>query len=165
MKKIFLLLSMITMFFATMAKETPYVIVHKSNGGFWAWLNLYNDILYTPSADETQPATLECTGAGFSFCRVPRADVFATNSLNQMLSYAEQNAIADAINNLIEESENMGSRGIMSGQKSRTVAITNSSNAKGCQTYFVKGVWEYSNSGEGTMRIYVNKSNLLSGRN
>lgn len=163
MKKIFLLLSMITMIFATMARDTPYVVVHKSNGGHWAWLNLYNDILYTPSNGEGQPATLDCTGAGYSSCRVPRFNAYACTSIPEVLSAQAQNAIADAINMLIKESEELGARGTYSGQKSKTIAVSNTA-SRGYDTYFVKAVWNYGSDGEGTMYIYVNQSDLLNAR-
>ena len=59
MKKLLFLLSACLIGFSVYAEgDKPIVIIHKTNGGYWAWLNLYNDILYTPSLDENTPATL-----------------------------------------------------------------------------------------------------------
>lgn len=161
MKKLFLLFSICLLGSTIFAKEQPAVIVHKSNGGFWAWLNLYNDILYTPSSDELTPATLDCTGAGFSACRVPHT--FNTIGANSTITYRNDivdGVLANAINELIERSEVEGAKGNLSGNASKTIAIPNGSKGS-YDTYMVKGNWQYSKSGEATMYIYINENDLL----
>lgn len=163
MKKFFFLLSIIIFTLSTMAEGTPNVIVHKSNGGHWAWLNLYNDILYTPAEDESHPATLECTGSGFSSCRVPRFNAFASASLPEAISAQAENAIRDAINDLILQSEKFGAKGTMKGQTSKTIAVANPG-TRGYKTYFIKAQWDYAPNGEGVMYIYVTQSDLLNNK-
>lgn len=163
MKKLILLLSLTGILFGAMAKEQPNVIVHKTNGGHWAWLNLYNDINYTPSS-ENEPAHLDCFGDGWSLCRIPHLSTNNTCSLGEHLSVIAQNAVSNAINELISESEEMGSRGIYMGQSSRTIAAPCSGNTKSMDTYFVRATWEYSTSGESTMYVYISKSDILNHR-
>ncbi|MBQ6070409.1 MAG: hypothetical protein IKQ75_00530 [Bacteroidales bacterium] len=137
--------------------ELPTIIIHKSNGGPWAFLNLYNDILYTPAQDEEHPATLDCTGSGYSSCRVPR---------NNALSLCSQGAIgnpnlspmfADVINQIIEISEREASNGCTRGSQSKKIAIQA---GRGTETYAVKGSWQYDSRGGCTMYIYVTPLSL-----
>lgn len=151
MKKLLLLLGLCTITFGLWAKDKPYVVVHKSNGGYWAWLNLYNDITYTPSTDENVPATLECIGSGWSFCRVPRVSMndFTAISGGGGRTDGNQTAIIDAINKIIEESEALGKKGNLKGTTSKTIATSNG------RVYFVKGTWSYNSYGEGDITFYV----------
>ncbi|MCQ2283626.1 MAG: hypothetical protein MJZ57_01850 [Bacteroidales bacterium] len=160
MKKLFLLLSMISIVLGTMAEGQPNVIVHKSNGGFWAWLNLYNEITYTTSDVEGVPAQLNCFGSGFSACRLPRFSTYPSTAIPEVLSENAEIAITNAINELIAESELDGSKGVYSGRRSKTVAVARTSR-KGFDTYFVNATWNYTKDGEGTMNIYVSQSNIL----
>lgn len=161
MKKLFLLLSICTTAFGLMAKEVPYVIIHKSNGGYQAFLNLYNEIIYTPSAEENVPANLECFGKGWSFCRVPRNSFgtsAAISSIPNANDPAVQSGIISAVNQIIEYSENVAQKGTISGSKSVTFSPITS--CKATAAYFVKGVWSYNKFGEGTLSVYVNYGNI-----
>lgn len=157
MKKLLLLLGLCTLTLGLWAKDKPFVIVHKSNGGYLAWLNLYNDITYTPSSDPNVPATLDCYGSGWSFCRVPRISMndFSVISGGTNNNIANQTAVLNAINKLIEDSESQGQKGALSGTKSKTIAAANGT------TYFVKSTWAYNSYGEGDIYIYVNTDNNL----
>lgn len=152
MKRIFLLFG--TLFLACSVWATgdlPSIIIHKSNGGPWAFLNLYNDILYTPAQDDTHPATLDCTGSGYSSCRVPRNNALSFTSSpigNPTLSPM----FADAINQIIEASEQHINNGVMRGTQSKKIAVNGT---RGMETYVVKGNWEYNSRGGCTMYIYV----------
>ncbi len=161
MKKLFLLLGLVVISASVWARDLPNVIVNKSNGGHWAWLNLYNDIQYTPSEDGVTPATLNCFGAGWSFCRVPRAATgsLISSSLASANNTAVTEAFVNAINAIIEFSENNGEKGSLSGSKSITLSIPNGT--RGYDTYAVKGEWRYNASGEGTIYIYINSLNNL----
>ena len=145
------------------ARERPYVIIHKSNGGYLAWLNLYNDIQYTPSADASQPALLNCEGAGWSFCRVPRLSMgeIGTSSLPDQNWLAVNKACCNAINQIIEFSETHNRAGNNSGSKSVTVSVPNGSRSSNT-TYYVKGEWQYNSYGEGDLYIYINVGNVTS---
>lgn len=161
MKKLFLFISIITMAFGLMAKEVPNVIVHKHNGGLQAIINCYNDVTYTPSTDENQPATLDCGGTGWTFCRVPSLSFTFINPSNHSSNLTADKGIANAINQIIEFSENSITRGANSGSKSVTVATPSSTRGGSTDSYFVKGTWNYNQYGEGDLYIYINPANNL----
>lgn len=157
MKKLFLLISIITMAFGLMAKEVPNVIVHKSNGGLQALINCYYEVTYTPGTEPGNPANLECHGTGWTFCRVPSLSFTYYEPTNQTFNPAVGKGISAAINQIIEHSEKTMSKGASSGTKSVTVAIPTS--ARGSDSYFVKGSWQYNQYGEGDLEIYINPAN------
>lgn len=160
MKKLLFILSVCSIGFGAYAEgDKPIVIIHKTNGGYWAWLNLYNDILYTPSLDELTPATLDCSGAGWSACRVPRQSTYTMNCAGLQGSSISP-MIADAINEIIAKSEERGSRGTLHGSASKTIA-TRGSSGNGYDTYVVQGEWKYNTYGEGEIKIYLTQSDLL----
>lgn len=166
MKKIFLLLGMVSLVFGLMAKEVPNVIVHKSDGGHQAVLNLYNDIKYTPSTTEGVPATLDCSGKGWSYCRVPvnALGITANTSINTSArregTTAETKAFVDAINSIIENSEKLLESGTLSGSQSITVAIPSNSRTSKYTTYYVKGQWSYNKEGNGVLKFFITQSPL-----
>lgn len=154
MKRFFLFIAAFAMAFSLSAKKQPFVIVHKSNGGYLAWLNLYDDINYTPSNDETVPATLDCSGAGWSFCRVPHVSMGEFRSINTTNASATNTAFTNAINEIIEYSETHSRGGVTQGSKSITVSIP-SNNRSGNSFFAVKGEWQYNSYGEGDLYIYI----------
>ena len=68
--------------------------------------------------------------------------------------------ISDAINEILATSEERGSRGSFRGSASKTIAIRGNSN-NGYDTYVVQGEWKYNVYGEGTMMIYLTRSDIL----
>ena len=165
MKKLLLIASVCLMGLSLYAEnDKPLVIIHKSNGGYWAWLNLYNDILYTPALDEETPATLDCTGAGWSACRVPRQNTYTMNSLNRVPNGLDISPLVnDAINEIIEISEDH-TRGTQRGSISKKIAVQDNTRGGGMVTYIVQGVWSYNAYGEGTLKIYLHNSDILNHR-
>lgn len=159
MKKLFLFVSIITMAFGLMARDIPNVIVHKSNGGLQALFNCYREVTYTPGANINDPANLDCSGTGWTFCRIPSMSFALYNPTgNGVSNPAANKAIECAINQIIEYSENTITRGTTSGSKSVTVAVPTSSRS-GSESYFVKGTWKYNQYGEGDLFIYVSPVN------
>ena len=156
MKRFFLFLATFAMVFSLSAKQQPFVIVHKSNGGYLAWLNLYNDITYTPSSDETVPATLDCSGAGWSFCRVPHVSMGEFRSISSTTAnvVAANDAFANTINEIIAFSETQSRGGSTQGSKSITVAVP-SNDRSGNAVFSVMGKWQYNSYGEGDLYIYI----------
>ena len=152
MKRLFLLFGALFIACSVWAVgELPTIIIHKSDGGPWAFLNLYNDILYTPSADQSQPARLDCMGPGYSSCRVPRGNAFAISP--STLNNPTLNPVfVDAINQIIEVSERESSNGCMRGSQSKKIAVNGN---RGMETYAVKGTWQCDSRGGCTMYIYV----------
>ena len=169
MKKFIFLLCMGLLVVGFNAKAAkPDIIVHKSNGGYWAWLNLYNDIKYTPS-DENSPAMLECMGAGYSRCRVPNVGAYMDNTgvhfggAGSNVNYGVSSKFAEAVNEIIQYSEEQGAKGYYSGSKSHIIAVVNTKTRSlgSTNTYFVKGSWQYNKYGEGYLYIYITKSDIL----
>lgn len=165
MKKIFLLLGLSMLTICTWAKEVPSVIVHKANGAYWAWLNLYNEILYTPAGEDGTPARLDCTGSGFSACRVPNVNnlnysTTQADNRRKTPTTAEQQAFANAINEILAYSEQMGEQGHRAGSTSKTVAIP--SGTRGLNKVFhIKATWNYNQRGEGDISIYITENNTI----
>lgn len=163
MKKLLLLASICLIgISASFAEGDPAIIVRKYNGGWWAWLNLYNRVEFTPSQNGA-PAILDCSGKGFTFCRVPSAAfsfvLGSTNNGTVNMTPQVNSRFADAVNELIEQSENSSSKGVNSGMATKKIAVQSSS--KKVDTYVVKGQWSYNQYGEGTIMIYIDKLNLL----
>lgn len=153
MKRVLLLFGALFLACSVWAKgDLPTIIIHKSDGGPWAFLNLYNDILYTPAQDETHPATLDCTGSGYSACRVPRNNALSMYTSNIIGNPTVSPVFADAINQIIEISEREASNGCTRGSQSKKIAIQA---GRGTETYAVKGSWQYDSRGGCTMYIYV----------
>ena len=164
MKKLLLILSVCLMGVSLYAEgDQPLVIVHKSNGGYWAWLNLYNDIMYVPSEDGIQPAMLECSGAGFSSCRVPRQTILHANYPTHPNNVDLNGMITDAINEIIAKSEENGQRGVLQGSNCKKIAVRNCTRG-GMDTYFIQGAWKYNSRGEGYIKIYISQSDILNHR-
>ncbi len=166
MKKLLLLATVCLMGFGLYAEsEQPIVIIHKSNGGWWAWLNLYNEIVYTPQLDELTPATLDCMGAGFSSCRVPRQNTYMLSDLGgSSCNINISPLINDAINEIIAKSEDYGTRGTLRGTASKKIAVRSNNRDGGMETFVVKGSWSYNAYGEGTMKISILKLDVLDHR-
>lgn len=126
-------------------------------------MNLYNDIMYVPSEDGIQPAMLECSGAGFSSCRVPRLTILHTNYPVNPNNVDLNGMFADAINEIIAKSEENGQRGALQGSTSKKIAVRSSTRG-GMDTYFIQGAWKYNARGEGYLKIYISQSDILNHR-
>jgi len=159
MKKLFLLFSICAISLTMMAGSVPSVIVTKSHGGLTAIINLYNDVTYTPATNNSL-ATLNCYGTGFSFCRIP-STALAPTSNGVVLDANTNTQIVNAMNELIEMSETQFSQGINTGISSKTIAVASTTCRGGFDTYSVKGNWNYRSTGDGTMKLTVNKINIF----
>ena len=126
-------------------------------------MNLYNDVTYTPSMNEGEPAMLDCSGAGFSGCRVPRQNVYlnAPNNISQNINFST--LLSDAINSIIEKSEASGQQGSLRGTECKKIAVRNATRG-GFDTYLIQGTWNYNAYGEGYLKIYLNSSDMLNCR-
>ena len=135
------------------ARQYPDVIVRKHNGGFWAIFNLYNDVVYTPADGEGGLAELDCSGNGFSFCRVP---MLATGGNSGREDVAEQRALTNAVNQILEFSENMTPEQTRLANNSYVVTVSlPATTNRGQLFYQVKGVWSYESNGDCVMRITI----------
>lgn len=165
MKKIFLSICLCMATFALIA-DVPKIIVNKANGGPSAIFNRYNYVTYTPSDGSTYiMGTLDCTGNGYTKCRVPRgSDLMLTNPNYGRISNVNINGtLVNAINDLIEFSETQSGNGIYQGQKSQTIAVRNP-NTRGFDTYMVNAKWRYNRNGDGQMIITIYQGALGSQR-
>lgn len=159
MKKLFLLISICAFSLTMMAGSVPSVIVTKSHGGLTAIINLYNDVTYTPAINNNL-ATLNCYGAGFSYCRVP-SNALAPTSNGTAIDATTNTQIIHAMNELIEMSETQVSQGVNTGVDSRTIAVASSTCRGSYDTYSIKCNWTYRNSSDGTIVLTINKINIF----
>ena len=153
MKRFLIFVSLISLVMGMTAREYPNVIVRKHNGGFWAIFNLYNDIVYTPADGEGGFAELDCSGNGFSFCRVP---MLATGGGSGREDIAEQRAITNAVNEILEYSENLSPSQTLLANNSHVVTVSLPATTNRGPLYLqVKGVWSYETNGDCMMKISI----------
>ena len=181
MKKILFLIGLSILTFGAFAEKVPSVIVNKSQGGFTAIFNLYNYVSYTPAeASANGIGHLDCSGTGFTACRVPNCsslNVINGNSVSVETESSKLNAFKLAINDVIQQYETAlenNAAAISSGNATKAVpttytkTITFATKGSGklgkklTETYVVKGVVTSSTTTSSTMKIYIEKTNLLS---
>ena len=181
MKKILFLIGLSILTFGAFAEKVPSVIVNKSQGGFTAIFNLYNYVSYTPAAASANGVGhLDCSGSGFSACRVPNCsalNVINGNTVSVETESGKLNSFKLAINDVIQQYETAlenNAAAVAAGKpakavpKTYTKTIAFSSKAsskqekKKMETYVVRGVVTTSTSTSSTMKIYIEKTNLLS---
>lgn len=181
MKKILFLIGLSILTFGAFAEKVPSVIVNKSQGGFTAIFNLYNYVSYTPAeASANGIGHLDCSGTGFSACRIPNCSALNVNNGNIVTVETESsklNAFAMAINDVIQQYETAlenNAAAIASGNSpkavpttyTKTVAFTSKGSGKlgktKTESYVVRGVVKTSANNTSTMTIYIEKVNLLS---
>ncbi len=175
--------------FGAFAEKVPSVIVNKSQGGLTAIVNLYNYVHYTPAeASATGIGQLDCSGSGFTACRVPNCsglNVNVGNSVATVSEYSKTQALKNAINDVIGQYEsaqstanqeaNANNHGIkdttIPSKYSKTISFTNSVNASSgkhkvpTETYVVSGVVTSATANSSTMKIYIDKVNLAAAYN
>ena len=179
MKKLVLFIGLTVLSFGAFAEKVPSVVVNKYNGGWTAILNLYNYVTYTPAElSPTGIGQLDCSGGGFSACRVPNCTHMTVNDGNVVVDVtdaAKLNAFREAVNNVIVQYEtaleqqantadkqNSNSKtAVIPNVYTKTLAMPNSANAKKTDTYVVRGVVTSSGANSSTMKIYIEKANLL----
>lgn len=167
------------MTFGAFAEKVPSVIVNKYNGGWTAILNLYNYVNYTPAQiSPSGVAQLDCTGSGFTACRVPSCTSLNVNDGNTVIPITDAGkltAFQQAINDVIVQYEtaveqsatahaNSSEKGVsVPSSYSKTIAMAanaTTGNAKKQETYVVRGIVTKSNSTSSTLTIYIEKVNL-----
>lgn len=181
MKKILFLIGLSILTFGAFAEKVPTVIVNKSQGGFTAIFNLYNYVSYTPAdVSANGVGHLDCSGSGFSACRIPNCNALNVNDGNSTFIVRESskiNAFVIAMNDVIQQYETAlenNAAAIASGAPvkaipmtyTKTLALTNKGICKHgktkTETYVVRGVVKNPTNNTSTMTIYIEKTNLLS---
>ena len=181
MKKILFLIGLSILSFGAFAEKVPSVIVNKSQGGFSAIFNLYNYVSYTPAeASANGVGHLDCSGTGFSACRVPNCTSLNVNTGNNLSVISESNklnAFVFAINDVIQQYENAQESHAVSvaagktvkdapATYTKTVVFSNKGAGKlgkqKAETYVVRGVVKPITNNTSTMMIYIEQTNLLS---
>lgn len=181
MKKFFLLIGLSVLSFATFAEKVPSVVVNKQQGGFTAIINMYNYVTYTPAElTNSGIAELDCRGSGFTMCRVPNCSSYQVNNgtlVDIVTDPGQLAAFRQAINDVIIQYETAlenNASAIQSGSTpknvptvyTKTIAFNNPSKGAGLkkspETYVVRGVVTSANGDNSTMKIYIEKTNILS---
>lgn len=165
MKKLFVLFTLGLAFFSLTANATPRypdIIVNKHDGGWSALLNLYNDVVYTPSEGGDIAGTLDCSGLGYSACRVPRVNALGPQLLTlQVPNSAIESKLLDAVNDLIVTSEKAVEKGTLNGSSSKTISVTGATR-NDTKTFCVKCEWHYNSNGDAVIYIYLNRTDIYS---
>lgn len=181
MKKLVLFIGLTVLSFGAFAEKVPAIVVNKYNGGWTAILNLYNYVTFTPAElSPTGIGQLDCSGGGFTACRVPNCahlTVNDGNAVGTVTEYGKVNALMAAINNIITQYEEAQEQAMDATSKhssikgasvpnvyTKTIAFPNSPgspNAKKAETYVVRGVVTASDATSSSMKIYIEKANLL----
>jgi hypothetical protein len=181
MKKLVLFIGLTVLSFGAFAEKVPAVVVNKYNGGWTAILNLYNYVTYTPAElSPTGIGQLDCSGGGFTACRVPNCAHLTVNNGNAVTTLSESgkvNALKEAINNVIIQYETAQEQSMDPATKNtankassvpsvytKTIAFPNSAgslNAKKTETYVVRGVVTASDANSSSMKIYIERTSLL----
>lgn len=163
MKKLFVLLTMgLALFTLTTnaAPRYPDIIVNKHDGGWSALLNLYNDVVYTPSEGGDFVGTLDCSGLGYSACRVPRVNALGSHLLTlQVPNTAIESKLMDVVNDLIATSEKAAERGTLQGSASKTISVAGASR-NDTKTFCVKCDWQYNSNGNAVIYIYLSRTDI-----
>lgn len=177
-----LFIGLTVMAFGAFAEKVPSVVVNKYNGGWTAIFNLYNYVCFTPAeSSPTGVGQLDCSGGGFTACRIPNCTSLDVNSGNSVLHITEAGKLASfqqAINDVIVQYEtaveqslsasasNNSSKGLsVPTTYSKTIALStgssSSASGKKKETYVVRGVVTESNATSSTMKIYIEKVDLF----
>ena len=181
MKKTLLLIRLSILTFGAFAEKVPSVIVNKSQGGFTAIFNLYNYVSYTPAeVSANGVGHLDCTGTGFSACRIPNCNALNVNDGNTLSVVTESSKLQSfklAINDVIQQYEtaleNNASAAVSGSSKAvptvytKTLAFPTKGIGKTTgkvnpETYIVRGVVTSSTANSSTMKIYIEKISVFS---
>ena len=162
MKKLFLILGLCLLAFTSFGKKVVVVEVNKIGDGWQNLFNCYNRVTTTFQGCENgvNYVTLDCTGAGYNWCRASR-EIGSTecSSYSHLLN---NQGIIDAINILIDSSEKSSKKGTNRGVSTQKVAVQNQGKT---ELYFVKATWNYNvrdlSKASLTITIEVDDSSLL----
>lgn len=180
MKKLLLFIGLSVMTFGAFAEKVPSVVVNKYNGGWTAILNLYNYVSYTPAElSPTGVGQLDCSGGGFTPCRVPNCTSLDVNDGNTVIHVTEASkltAFQQAINDVIVQHEiaveqhiaaqaHGDAKGVsVPSTYTKTIAMATgpgAGNGKKKETYVVRGVVKSSTANTSTLEIYIEKVDLF----
>ncbi len=145
MKRFLLILAMGLMLFPSFGRKVIVLEVTKEGDGWQNLFNCYREVTttYVGNQNGVPCVNLTCTGAGFSWCRASRQigemDFGIVREDPSVILNNEQ--IINAINELIEASENAFARNTRATTASKKVAIRGTDKTK---LYFVKATWNYN---------------------
>ena len=181
MKKLVLFIGLTVLAFGAFAEKVPSITVHKQQGGLSGFFNLYNYVHFTPG--ELTPSgvgRLDCSGPGLTACRVPTCTsltVIDGSTTTTITEAGKVNALMSAVNNVISQYEaaqaqSMGpatkddsSKGVsIPSVYTKTIALAGNGGGLNTQktvTYVVRGEVTASGPNSSTMKIYIEKVNLL----
>lgn len=156
MKKTLLIIGLCLFALTSFGKKVVVLEVTKQGDGWQNIFNCYNRVttVFQGCEDGITYATLECLGAGYTWCRASR-DIGGhdcASSANNGMGILGNSAILDAVNSLIESSEKMAKRGTQRGASSKKVAVVNNGKS---QLYFVKAAWEYKQRDLSSARLII----------
>lgn len=173
MKKLFFILGL-SLFLLPIcqAKKVVVLEVSREGKGWQNFFNCYERVVteFVAMEDNVTYANLRCEGAGYNYCRVSREiGELSSSAPNEAQTVLGNSQIIEAINNLIEQSEQAFSSGKLKGSSSKKIGIVK--NAK-TDLYFVNASWQYNNTkssnpsnGKLVITIQTDEQSLLNRRN
>lgn len=140
--------------------------VSKSNGGILSLINLYGSVNYSETYDDLCDvinAELRCFGQGYTRCRVPSD---AGNYIPPTQARQLPAGFANAVNNLLEQSDRRIEQGFLQGADSKKVIPNqNVRFSSDCRKmmYIYSSRWNCDNDGNGnvTISLYKTDASLL----
>lgn len=157
MKRFLLILALGLMLFPSFGKKVIVIEVTKEGDGWQNLFNCYREVTttYVGEQNGVPCATLNCLGAGYTWCRASRqiGEMSFGHSTNDVHNVLGNEQIINAINSLIEESETAFARQMRASSASKKVAVC----SRGKTTlYFVKASWNYvTRGGQPTAKIVI----------
>lgn len=157
MKRFLLILALGLMLFPSFGKKVIVIEVTKEGDGWQNLFNCYREVTttYVGEQNGVPCATLNCLGAGYTWCRASRqiGEMSFGGNTDEVQSVLGNEQIINAINSLIEESETAYKQRTRVTSASRKVAVCNRSKTA---LYFVKANWSYvTRSGQPSAKIVI----------
>ena len=157
MKRFLLILALGLMLFPSFGKKVIVIEVTKEGDGWQNLFNCYREVTttYVGEQNGVPCATLNCLGAGYTWCRASRqiGEMSFGRSTDDVQNVLGNEQIINAINSLIEESETAYARQTRASSASKKVAVC--SRVK-TTLYFVKASWNYvTRGGQPTAKIVI----------
>lgn len=145
MKRFLLILAMGLMLLPSFGRKVIVLEVTKEGDGWQNLFNLYREVTttYVGNQNGVPCVNLNCTGAGYSWCRASRE----IGEMNFGMNHEEVNNILGneqivlAINDLIEASETAYAKNSKATSASKKVAVRGD---KSTSLYFIKATWNYN---------------------
>ena len=157
MKRFLLILALGLMLFPSFGKKVIVIEVTKEGDGWQNLFNCYREVTttYVGEQNGVPCATLNCLGAGYTWCRASRqiGEMSFGGRTDEVHTVLGNEQIVNAINSLIEESEKAYTARTRATSASKKVAVCSRNKTT---LYYVKANWSYvTRGGQPTSKIII----------